>query len=163
MHDKSLQSGRTVCDHVDCRPRTPLVHGILQARTLPCSSPGDLPNPGIQPACLICLLHWQAGSLPLAPPGKPVDTLEDRIRDTVFRFWIFTRICCFPNCYMSVPWWVDHELALWSAQRVALFGCAGFLFCREPPTHILTWHNTSRIWTCFVKVGWGHPMNRFNG
>ena len=22
--------------------------------------------------CLLCLLHWQAGSLPLAPPGKPV-------------------------------------------------------------------------------------------
>ena len=21
---------------------------------------------------LLCLLHWQAGSLPLAPPGKPV-------------------------------------------------------------------------------------------
>ena len=21
--------------------------------------------------CLLCLLHWQAGSLPLAPPGKP--------------------------------------------------------------------------------------------
>ena len=22
--------------------------------------------------CLLCLLHWQAGSLPLAPPGKPI-------------------------------------------------------------------------------------------
>ena len=21
--------------------------------------------------CLLCLLHWQAGSLPLVPPGKP--------------------------------------------------------------------------------------------
>ena len=21
---------------------------------------------------LLCLLHWQAGSLPLAPPGKPI-------------------------------------------------------------------------------------------
>jgi hypothetical protein len=21
--------------------------------------------------CLLCLLHWQVGSLPLAPPGKP--------------------------------------------------------------------------------------------
>ena len=28
---------------------------------LPCPPPGDLPD----------LLHWQAGSLPLAPPGKP--------------------------------------------------------------------------------------------
>ena len=37
---------------------------------LPFSSPGDLPHPGVKPMSL-CLLHWQAGSLPLAPPGKP--------------------------------------------------------------------------------------------
>ena len=33
---------------------------------MPCSPPGDFPNPAIEP-CLLCLLHWQAGSLPLAP------------------------------------------------------------------------------------------------
>ena len=32
---------------------------------LPCPPPGYLPHPGIEP-CLLCLLHWQAGSLPLA-------------------------------------------------------------------------------------------------
>ena len=37
---------------------------------LPCPSPGDLSDPGIEPVFLN-LLHWQAGSLPLAPPGKP--------------------------------------------------------------------------------------------
>ena len=37
---------------------------------LPCPTPGDLPNPGIDPVSLY-LLHWQAGSLPLVPPGKP--------------------------------------------------------------------------------------------
>ena len=37
---------------------------------LPCPSPGDLHDPGIQPASL-GLLHWQADSLPLTPPGKP--------------------------------------------------------------------------------------------
>ena len=37
---------------------------------LPCPPPGDLPNPGINP-CLLRLLHWQAGSLPLVSPGKP--------------------------------------------------------------------------------------------
>ena len=31
---------------------------------LPGPPPGDLPNPGI-----LCLLHWQVGPLPLAPPG----------------------------------------------------------------------------------------------
>ena len=35
---------------------------------LPCRSPGAVPDPEIKPSCL---LHWQAGSLPLVPPGNP--------------------------------------------------------------------------------------------
>ena len=35
---------------------------------LPCPPPGDLPDPGLNP-CLLSLLRWQAGSLPVAPPG----------------------------------------------------------------------------------------------
>ena len=38
---------------------------------LPCPPPGNLPNPGMEPPSL-CLLHQQAGSLPLVPPGKPI-------------------------------------------------------------------------------------------
>ena len=30
---------------------------------------GIFPNQGLNP-CLLCLLHWQAGSLPLVPTGK---------------------------------------------------------------------------------------------
>ena len=30
-------------------------------------SPGDLPDPGIEPTSL-CLQHWQAGSITQAPP-----------------------------------------------------------------------------------------------
>ena len=41
---------------------------ILQCIALPSSR--GLPDPGTEPASL-CLLHWQASSLPLAPPGKP--------------------------------------------------------------------------------------------
>ena len=37
---------------------------------LPCPPPGDLPDQGLKPG-LLNLLHWQAGSLPLVPPGKP--------------------------------------------------------------------------------------------
>ena len=33
---------------------------------LPCPSPGDATNPGTELMSL--LLHWQVGSLPLAPP-----------------------------------------------------------------------------------------------
>ena len=35
-----------------------------------CPPPGDLLNSGTEPH-LFCLLYWQAGFLPLAPPGKP--------------------------------------------------------------------------------------------
>ena len=34
----------------------------------PCPPPGIFQTQGSNP-CLLCLLHWQAGSLPLAPPG----------------------------------------------------------------------------------------------
>ena len=41
------------CDPVDCGPPGSSVHGILQARILEWvamfPSPGDLPNPGIEP------------------------------------------------------------------------------------------------------------------
>ena len=33
--------------------------------------PGDLPDPGIEPVSTYIYLHWQVGSLPLVPPGKP--------------------------------------------------------------------------------------------
>ena len=36
---------------------------------LPCPPPGDLPDPGMEPASPAG--HRQAGSLPPAPPGKP--------------------------------------------------------------------------------------------
>ena len=48
------------------------IHEILQARVLGCHFllQGIFPTQGSNP-CLLCLLHWQVGSLPLVPPGKP--------------------------------------------------------------------------------------------
>ena len=73
MYAKSLQSCATLCDPVDCTPPGSSVYGILQAKILELvampSSRGS-PQPGDLNACLLCLLHCQAGSLPLAPPGK---------------------------------------------------------------------------------------------
>ena len=40
---------------------------------LPCPPPEDLSDPGTKP---LCLLHWQAGSLPIALPRKPSFTYE---------------------------------------------------------------------------------------
>ena len=57
-----LQTNRLLCPWncpgkntgVDC-------HALLQ---------GIFPTKGLNP-WFLCLLHWQAASLPLAPPGKP--------------------------------------------------------------------------------------------
>ena len=40
---------------------------------LPCLLQGIFPNQGSNPH-LLCLLHWQAGSLPLVLSGKPLST-----------------------------------------------------------------------------------------
>ena len=40
---------------------------------------GIFPTQGLNPH-LLCLLHWQAGSLPLAPPGKPKVCLDNYIK-----------------------------------------------------------------------------------
>ena len=42
---------------------------------LPCPPPRDLPDTGIEPMSLTSNLQWQAGSLGLAPPGKPSSLL----------------------------------------------------------------------------------------
>ena len=57
---------------VDCQ--APLSLGLSRQEYwsgLPCLPPGDLPDPEIKPTFLL-LLHWQAGSLPLATPEKPL-------------------------------------------------------------------------------------------
>ena len=71
---KSLQLFMTLWDLMDYNPPGSSVHGILQARILEWvampSSRGIFPTQGSN-QCHLCPLHWQAGSLPLTPPGKP--------------------------------------------------------------------------------------------
>ena len=63
-----------LCNPMDCNPPGSSVHGILQARILEwvamsssrrSSRSGKNSTPG-STSCLLCLLHWQAASLPLA-------------------------------------------------------------------------------------------------
>ena len=52
---KLLQSCPTLCNTMDDSPSGSSVHEILQQEYwsgLPCSPPGDLPNPGIEPLCI---------------------------------------------------------------------------------------------------------------
>ena len=82
MGAKSLQSCLTLCDPMDCSLPGSSVHGdsldkntgagchaLLQGSSLPRD---QNPYPGIEPGSL-SLLHWQVGSLPLAPTVQ-VDT-----------------------------------------------------------------------------------------
>ena len=64
----------TVRNPMDCSPPGSWAHRIFQARVLEWVaipfSWGIFPTQGSNPT-LLCLLHWQADSLPSAPPGKP--------------------------------------------------------------------------------------------
>ena len=74
LRARSVSQLCPMCDPTDCSPPGSSVRGILQARrlewfTLP-SSRGSSP-PRDRTHSLLRLLHWQAGSFLLVPPGKP--------------------------------------------------------------------------------------------
>ena len=58
---------------MDCSPPGPFVHGILQARILEWvsfPSPGDLPDPGLEPVSLASPA-LAGGFFTTEPPGRP--------------------------------------------------------------------------------------------
>ena len=82
VHAKSLQSCLTLYDPVDCSLPGSCIHGIPRQEYwsgLPCPPPGDLPEPGIEPAQLSCILSWCCS---LRSPGSRfrivVRSREDR-------------------------------------------------------------------------------------
>ena len=62
----------TLCDPMDYSPPGSSVCGILQGKIVDCHFllQGIFQTQGSN-WHLLCLLHWQANSLPLVPPGKP--------------------------------------------------------------------------------------------
>ena len=59
--------------------------------------------------CLLCLLHWQVGSLPLALPGKPKNKdPEAQISLYCWGYFIYYRIC---------NWWRTCEYAKYEARE----------------------------------------------
>ena len=96
---KSLQSYLTFCDPVDYSSPCSSVHTFLQARILewaavPSSRGSSRPKDGTHVSW--CLLHWHAGSLPLAPPGKLAGTLGWTSSLTSWGFILFLFINFFP-------------------------------------------------------------------
>ena len=66
------QSHPILCSHMDCNLHGSSVHGIFQAKILEWVA---IPYSWVRKTQglnlhLLCLLHWQADSLPLAPPKK---------------------------------------------------------------------------------------------
>ena len=88
MQPHGLQLARLLCPWdfpgkntgVDC-------HFLLQ---------GIFPSQGLK-LHLLCLLHWQAGPLPLAPPGKQHRRID------AFELWCWRRL-------LRVPWTVRKEI-----------------------------------------------------
>ena len=68
---EAAQSCLTLSDPMDCSLPGSSIHGILQAR-VGCHAllQGTFLTQGLK-LYLLCLLHWQVGSLPLSSPGKP--------------------------------------------------------------------------------------------
>ena len=93
---KLLQWYPTLYDPMDQSPAGSSVHGILQARILEwiviSVSRGFFPTQ--RSNCLPCLLHWQGGSSPLAPPGK-------LILSTSLCKYIYVDICKFASTYIQ--------------------------------------------------------------
>ena len=71
---KLLQSRQTLCDPMDCTPPGSSLHGDSPGKNTGVSChillQGIFPTQGSN-THLLCLLHWQVGSLPLVPPEKP--------------------------------------------------------------------------------------------
>ena len=69
----SLQSCLTLCDAMDCSQLGSSVHADFPGKNtgMGCHAvlQGIFPTQGLN-SHLLYFLHWQAGSLPLAPPGQ---------------------------------------------------------------------------------------------
>ena len=74
VHVKLLLSCPTLCNPVDCSLPGSSVHGNSPDKNtgVGCHAllQGMFPTQGSNPQ-RVCLLPWQAGSLPLVPPGNP--------------------------------------------------------------------------------------------
>ena len=109
VHAKLLQSCLTLCDPMDCSSPGSSVHVIPGKNTgVGCHFlfQGIFPTQGSNPH-LLCLLTWQVGSFPLAPPGKPC----------MFIYTLFWGGC--------VTLFSEHRM--W--ERKQFFGsCSGFPF-----------------------------------
>ena len=103
LHVKSLQLCPTLCNSIDYSLPGSSVHGILQARTGVGNHSllqGIFLTQGYN-LCLLCLLIWQAGSLPLVQPGK-------------------SHICIYISIYVKLIHFAVHLKLTWHCKSTEL-------------------------------------------
>ena len=96
-----------LCGPINCSPPGSSVHGIFQARNTGAGHhfllQAIFPTQGSN-LYLLCLLHWQADSLPLAPPGKP--HTDDHGKSALWRLLIqrvgSPKISCEPKTFFPI-------------------------------------------------------------
>jgi len=93
---------------------TPLSMGVLQARiqewvAMPSSRGSSQPRDGTH---LLRFLHWEVGSLPLAPPGKPLGprVLDSKASLLLVGPWTSRYDCAL--CFLSVTLGEDDNQKL---------------------------------------------------
>ena len=118
MYNKIIQlyiCAKSLCNPVDYSLPGSSVHGILQARILEWVvipfGKGIFPIQGSNP-CLLCLLHWQVGSLPLVPPGN----IYLFFLPILFPIRLLQNIEQSSLCYTAGPCWL-------SILNIAVYTC----------------------------------------
>ena len=124
QHAKLLQSCLTLCDPTDSSLPVSSVHGILQARILEwVAMPSSRGSFWPRDRTHFCLLHWQVGSLPLAPPGGPPNSgphrnspsqhgprvyrrLQLDVQESHHSHWLRLQI---PSFYLYLKHWISQE------------------------------------------------------
>ena len=102
MCAKSLQLCPTLYDTLDCSRPGLSVSGVSLARILGwvsiSSSRGS--SWSRDQTHISCLLHWQAGSLPLALPGKPSFMAKRLSSNSSISFWIYVCVCVWYHIFI---------------------------------------------------------------
>ena len=124
MRAMLLQLNLTLCNPVDCNSPGSSVHGILQAIVLewvatPSSRGSSHPMDRTR---ISRLLHWQAGSLPLAPPGslKGVTCSSNLISESNFKLKALNSI------FHPLPLYLSNHFPLYLSNPFQVTQKCGF-------------------------------------
>ena len=160
MHVKSLQLCLTLWDFMDCSP--------------PGSSPGKNTGVGCHALLqeifwtqgsnprLLCLLHWQANSLPLVPPGKQGTDLKLNackmvLLTSLTHFNVFFFFYCgYKTCHMKFTIRTEPFLGIqyrtFSYMHTAVWKISRTYSCCKNNTYETTFHFSLSSWPLVTTI-----------